>query len=47
MKFVTTHEAKTHLSALLQDVIHGETIVISRGKKRLVSNLRICRSTSV
>lgn len=35
MKFVATHEAKTHLSALLQEVIHGETIVISRGKKRL------------
>ena len=35
MKFVATHEAKTHLSALLQEVNHGETIVISRGKKRL------------
>lgn len=35
MKFVATNEAKTHLSALLQEVIHGETIVISRGKKRL------------
>lgn len=33
MKIVTTHEAKTHLSALLQEVGRGETIVISRGKK--------------
>lgn len=35
MKFVATHEAKTHLSALLQEVAGGETIVISRGKKPL------------
>jgi prevent-host-death family protein len=35
MKIVATNEAKTHLSALLQQVTEGETIVISRGKKRL------------
>jgi prevent-host-death family protein len=35
MKIVTTHEAKTHLSALLQEVSAGETIVISRGKTPL------------
>lgn len=35
MKIVATNEAKTHLSALLQEVSRGETIVISRGKKRL------------
>jgi prevent-host-death family protein len=35
MKTVATHEAKTHLSALLQEVSAGETIVISRGKKPL------------
>jgi prevent-host-death family protein len=35
VKIVATNEAKTHLSALLQEVSKGETIVISRGKKRL------------
>ena len=35
MKVVATNEAKTHLSSLLQDVTKGETIVISRGRKRL------------
>jgi prevent-host-death family protein len=35
MKVVATHEAKTHLSALLQEVTRGETIVISRGRKPL------------
>lgn len=35
MKTVATNEAKTHLSALLQEVASGKTIVISRGKKRL------------
>lgn len=35
MKIIATHEAKTHLSALLQEVSAGETIVISRGKTPL------------
>jgi antitoxin (DNA-binding transcriptional repressor) of toxin-antitoxin stability system len=35
VRVVATNEAKTHLSALLQDVTKGETIVISRGRKRL------------
>ena len=35
MRVVATNEAKTHLSALLQEVLRGETIVISRGGKRL------------
>lgn len=35
MKTVATHEAKTHLSSLLQEVCEGETIVISRGRKPL------------
>jgi prevent-host-death family protein len=35
MKVVATNHAKTHLSALLQEVCHGETIVISRGRKPL------------
>ncbi len=35
MKVVATHEAKTHLSSLLQEVERGETIIISRGRKPL------------
>ena len=35
MKVVATNEAKTHLSALLQEVARGEIIVISRGRKPL------------
>jgi len=35
MRIVATNEAKTHLSALLQEVTRGETIVISRGRKPL------------
>ena len=35
MKTVATHEAKTHLSSLLQEVCEGETVVISRGRKPL------------
>lgn len=31
MKTVTTHEAKTHLSRLLNDVEAGEEVVICRG----------------
>jgi len=35
MKVVATNEAKTHLSALLQEVGRGETIIIARGRKPL------------
>ncbi len=35
MKTVATNEAKTHLSALLQQVSKGETIIIARGRKPL------------
>jgi len=35
MRMVATNEAKTHLSALLQEVSRGEIIVISRGRKPL------------
>lgn len=35
MKIVATNEAKTHLSALLQEVSQGATIVIARGRKPL------------
>jgi prevent-host-death family protein len=33
MKTVATNEAKTHLSALLQEVSRGETVIIARGRK--------------
>ncbi|MBE2179787.1 MAG: type II toxin-antitoxin system prevent-host-death family antitoxin [Chthoniobacterales bacterium] len=33
MNVVATNEAKTHLSALLERVGRGETIVIARGRK--------------
>ncbi|MFN0129934.1 MAG: type II toxin-antitoxin system Phd/YefM family antitoxin [Verrucomicrobiales bacterium] len=35
MKTVATNEAKTHLSALLEEVRQGATIVIARGRKPL------------
>lgn len=35
MTAVATNEAKTHLSALLERVSRGETIVIARGRKPL------------
>jgi prevent-host-death family protein len=31
MKTVTTHEAKTHLSRLLKDVLRGETVIVTNG----------------
>ena len=36
MKQVTIHEAKTHLSRLIQDVLSGEEIIIARGSTPLV-----------
>jgi prevent-host-death family protein len=35
MKTVATHEAKTHLSALLKEVSAGQTVVITCGRKPL------------
>lgn len=40
MRRVATNEAKTHLSALLQEVAEGETIVITRGRKPLAKLVR-------
>ncbi len=37
MKVVATNESKTHLSSHLQEVEHGDTIVISRGRKPLAN----------
>jgi antitoxin (DNA-binding transcriptional repressor) of toxin-antitoxin stability system len=36
MKQVTVHEAKTHLSRLIQDVLRGEQVIIARGSVPLV-----------
>jgi antitoxin (DNA-binding transcriptional repressor) of toxin-antitoxin stability system len=36
MKQVNIHEAKTHLSRLVQDVLAGEEVVIARGNKPVV-----------
>ncbi len=36
MKQVTIHEAKTHLSRLIQQALEGEDIVIAKGQKPLV-----------
>lgn len=33
---VTVHEAKTHLSKLIQQALAGEEIIIAKGKKPLV-----------
>ena len=39
MKSVNTHEAKTHLSRILEEVEHGEVYIISRNG-RPVAELR-------
>ncbi|MEM7019259.1 MAG: type II toxin-antitoxin system Phd/YefM family antitoxin [Pseudomonadota bacterium] len=36
MKQVTIHEAKTHLSRLIQSALEGEEIIIAKGKQPLV-----------
>lgn len=36
MTIVTIHDAKTHLSQLIQRVLAGEEIVIAKGKQPLV-----------
>ena len=36
MKQVTIHEAKTHLSRLIQAALNGEEIIIAKGSKPLV-----------
>jgi antitoxin (DNA-binding transcriptional repressor) of toxin-antitoxin stability system len=36
MKQVTIHEAKTHLSRLIQDVLRGEQVIIAKGSTPLV-----------
>jgi prevent-host-death family protein len=36
MKIVTIHEAKTHLSKIIQEVRNGEDIVIAHGREPVV-----------
>ncbi|MBX3169099.1 MAG: type II toxin-antitoxin system Phd/YefM family antitoxin [Candidatus Eremiobacteraeota bacterium] len=36
MKTVTIHEAKTHLSRLIQEVLAGEEVIIARGRTPVV-----------
>ncbi len=36
MKYHTVHEAKTHLSRLIQQACAGEEVIIARGKEPLV-----------
>jgi len=36
MKQVTIHQAKTHLSQLIQEALAGEEIIIAKGPKPLV-----------
>jgi antitoxin (DNA-binding transcriptional repressor) of toxin-antitoxin stability system len=37
MKTVTTHEAKTRLSQLIDQALNGERVVICRGRKPVVT----------
>jgi prevent-host-death family protein len=36
MMQVTIHEAKTHLSRLIEDALQGEEVIIAKGKNPLV-----------
>ena len=36
MHQVTIHEAKTHLSKLIQEALSGETVIIAKGKVPLI-----------
>ncbi len=50
MTQVTIHEAKTHLSRLIKQVLSGEDVIIAKGRNPLVKiiplpNVRIQRKT--
>lgn len=36
VKIVTIHQAKTHLSKLIQESLNGEEIIIAKGSKSLI-----------
>lgn len=42
--YVTVHEAKTHLSRLLERVERGEEVVIARGRKPVARLVRVGRA---
>ena len=46
MTQVTIHEAKTHLSRLIQRALEGEEIVIARGRQPLVKMVVLHEPTS-
>lgn len=45
MKTVNMHEAKTHLSKLVEDAVNGEPFIIARAGKPLVKVTMIERET--
>lgn len=45
MKEVTVHEAKTHLSKLIQEVLDGEEVVIARRNTPVVRLLPLAECT--
>jgi prevent-host-death family protein len=45
MKFVPVHEAKTHLSRLIERACRGEEVVISRGKRPVVRLVPVDHAT--
>lgn len=44
MHTVTIHEAKTHLSRLIQETLEGEEVIIAKGKTPLVKIEPIVRT---
>ena len=45
MKTVHIHEAKTHLSRLIEDAVNGESFVIAKAGKPLVQVTALSEST--
>ena len=41
MKIVNIHEAKTHLSKLVEEVLGGETVIVARAGKPMVQLAKI------
>ena len=46
MRQVNIHEAKTHLSQLLEDVAHGEDIIIAKAGKPIARLVAIAGATA-
>jgi prevent-host-death family protein len=43
MRQVTIHEAKTHLSRLIEEALQGEDIIIAKGRNPLVKIVPLSR----